>query len=926
MATERILIIVEERGTRVVKRNIAGIGVASKTSAGSVNFLRRALIGLGGALILTSSVRTVAQFEQALSSAAVIAKATEVQFIQLRDAARDLGATTRFTATQAAEGLLFLSRAGFTVKESLEAIGPTLLLAQSGALDLGRAADIASNIMRGFRLDMDKAAISMDVLALVATSSNTNIEQLGDALKFVAPVAAGLGLTLEETAAMVGALSNAGLQASLAGTGLRRVMAELETPSKKTVKILRTFGIEVAEVRVSTVGLTEALTILRDAGVDAGKGMEIFGQRGGPAFEVLKSSIPDVIELTKALKNAEGTSLEIATAMDDNLNGALLRVKSAFEAVILSIGQFGASTLLTNFVNNLAAALRVLAANIESLRIALIGLAIAAIPRVILAIQSLTIAIVTSQFAVVLAIGKVIVGLRTLAITMALTGAGALSIIPKVILGLRALAGAIAATGIGGLALAVGIAVSALTLFRDKLLVTGDGLTTLGDLAQAVFERMKKTVTILVNAIGDLFGNQFLSDFKVTFSDLGMLFEIFVRGVARSADMLLGTWVGLRRGIEASFENLPDALLEFVNKFANGVIDIINLLLKSALAALQTIGDTFFRLIRSAQDAFALLVASIKNALAGNAAEAERLGKEAAFQMKKGITNALTDLPATLADNFEKLSDKEFIPRLKVIGDGAGKTLAADFLEGFAGGMEESTIFQDSVSDIFERAGDIGRARQLEGQRARDEAALGDAPGGLLDPDGDRKLKDTTSALAGINAGFKTLNIEIHDFASLTEAALVNTFNNAEDALVQFVQTGQIEFSTLVDSMLADLTRLLARQALVGLLGAVSGGSTGAAAATALAARAHGGPVEPGKTFLVGEEGPELFSPASRGTITPAGPTAAAMAPVAPPVVNVQVVNVTDPNEVTAALATPEGQEAILNVIRRNPRAMREIS
>ena len=141
MGQERVNIIVTERGTRVVKRRIAGIGTTAAKSATGVHLLKSALLGIGGALVLAQTVRTLANFEQAMSTVRAVSGATEAQWKSLTDVARELGAVTRFTATQAAEGMVELARAGFTVEEQLGSITQTLLLAQAGALDLSRAAE-----------------------------------------------------------------------------------------------------------------------------------------------------------------------------------------------------------------------------------------------------------------------------------------------------------------------------------------------------------------------------------------------------------------------------------------------------------------------------------------------------------------------------------------------------------------------------------------------------------------------------------------------------------------------------------------------------------------------------------------------------------------------------------------------------------------
>ena len=328
--------------------------------------LVRAFAVLGGAAALGGAVRTIAQFEQAMSTVGAVTGATAKQFETLNTLAQDLGARTRFSATQAAEGMTFLARAGFDVNEVMASIEGTLRLAQAGAIDLGTAADIASNVLTGFRLEVSETARVVDVLAKAANSSNTNIQQLGDGFKLVGPIAAGVGTEFEEVIASLGALADAGLQGTLGGTGLRRVISELESPATKTLEILGSLGLSSEQYRISTVGLVGALEALAKAGVDTGQALEIFGDRGGPAFEVLSSSIPRVKELAQALRDAGGTAEQIARLMDDNLNGALLRVRSAYEAVVLAFGQEGGSSVLRTGLEGLADILRAVARNIGS--------------------------------------------------------------------------------------------------------------------------------------------------------------------------------------------------------------------------------------------------------------------------------------------------------------------------------------------------------------------------------------------------------------------------------------------------------------------------------------------------------------------------------------------------------------------------------
>jgi TP901 family phage tail tape measure protein len=351
-------------GARTIKKELQNV---ESTTDSLQKTLLRTISLLGAGAGFSYALNTLASFSQEMSTVRAITKATETQFQALNNVAKELGATTRFSATQAAEGMAFLARAGFDVDQVMGSVGDTLLLAQAGALDLGTAADIASNVLTGFRLEVTEASRVVDVLAAAANSANTSVGQMGEAAKFVAPVAAGMSVSLEESAAAIGALSDAGLQASLAGTGLRRILSELESPAEATKKIFRSLGIEADQVRISQVGLTQALKVLAQAGVDTGLALQIFGDRGGPAFEVLANAIPKVENLTNEFENAKGTARTMADTMDRNLNGALLSVKSATESLILSFGELGTESLLTKTFRALAGIIRSVANNLGEL-------------------------------------------------------------------------------------------------------------------------------------------------------------------------------------------------------------------------------------------------------------------------------------------------------------------------------------------------------------------------------------------------------------------------------------------------------------------------------------------------------------------------------------------------------------------------------
>ncbi len=371
MATERLDIVVSERGSRRVSRNIAKIGTAARTAQGGVSLLRSALGALGGALILRSTIRILADFSQSMSTIKAITGETGRSFDALRNRAKKLGIETRFSATQAAEGMVFLARTGFDANEVLQTIKGTLNLAQVGLIDVARAADIASNVLKGFRLEAVQMERIIDILAKTSSSSNTNIEQLGDAMSFAAPAAAALGISAETTAAAIGVLSDAGIQGTRAGSGLRTSFIKLLAGAGAAKKSLKAVSLFLNDVNIESRGLIPVLETLRVANIGLTQATELVGVRQANNLLILIDSLPRLKELARLNLEAAGTAEEMATIMDDNLNGALLRVKSAFEGVILSLGDEGGTSGLRKILENIATVLRIVANDTEALAKAL---------------------------------------------------------------------------------------------------------------------------------------------------------------------------------------------------------------------------------------------------------------------------------------------------------------------------------------------------------------------------------------------------------------------------------------------------------------------------------------------------------------------------------------------------------------------------
>ncbi len=304
-------------------------------------------IAFGGAMAagLGVAVKTAANFEQAMSKVGAVSGATDEEMQDLTATAKELGASTSFSASQAAEGMQYLAMAGFETNDIISAMPGVLNMAAAGAVSLGDAANIASNIMSGFGIEAAKAGQVSDVLAKTFTSSNTTLQGLGETMKYVAPAASSVGWSLESMAAAAGKLGDAGIDASMAGTALRSAVTRLAAPTKEAASLMEQYNIQLFDANGKMLPLADILgqmqkefTGLSDA-ERAAAVQTIFGTEAMSAMLELMKDPQELKNFTQELENAGGTAENIADKQLDNLNGALTKLGSATEAAQISIGE-----------------------------------------------------------------------------------------------------------------------------------------------------------------------------------------------------------------------------------------------------------------------------------------------------------------------------------------------------------------------------------------------------------------------------------------------------------------------------------------------------------------------------------------------------------------------------------------------------------
>lgn len=322
-----------------VSDRMRGMGQRMKSvSSKMVNF-RTTLgaAGTGGALLYMINIAN--RFERSLNSVQAKTQATDEQMKLLRTQARELGQTTQFSASQAAEAMEFLGMAGLKVGQIMEAIPGMLDLAAAGNLDLASAADISTNILTAFGMEIEELVHMSDVLALSAAKSNTNIYQMAEVMKNVATTAKQAGVSFEETAAMSMILANAGIKGGDAGTQLMNAMRVLTNMAPKTIKRLAKLGIDPRKLLDSEgriKDLTGVIDQLAKRGATIGDFFQIFDIRGAKAMATLKEQgTKKLSEFTEMLIKAENSASEMADIMMKGLPGSILLLKSMFEEIIL---------------------------------------------------------------------------------------------------------------------------------------------------------------------------------------------------------------------------------------------------------------------------------------------------------------------------------------------------------------------------------------------------------------------------------------------------------------------------------------------------------------------------------------------------------------------------------------------------------------
>lgn len=541
---------------QALKQNRDEFGRFAKSAETSSTAMRNAFAGAFAGIATGYAVKEafgqVAAFEQRLAEIKGVTQGTAEELKRLEDAARSLGVSSQYSATQAAESLLNLSKAGYTVSESIQSVDEVLVLAQAHGLDLGRSSEILIAAMRTFGLTTEEATRVVDSFSATANLSSADVEDLAKALEFAGPFANALGLELEEVNATLGVLSNVMIRGAKGGTAVRAILEGLANPTRIAQGAFEQLGITAEDVNPQLHSMTEIFTLLRERGMTAVQAVKIFGVEAASASLTLAKNAEQIDEYIRKQKEMAGSTADLAKIMSETPLGALGKLFASIREIIIILGRdsglSGAFVTAANFLRDvLIVAFTDFDSTITSSR--------AAVNEFIRVMEALAAATIT----------RVAVPALGLLVTQ----------IKNVSLAIKSLTLAMAANPIGLLLTAISAGVATLVYFKDTVIEMGDKSFSIMDLMVASWEHFVEILKFTASAVSQFWNSTLLPVLTMAKDAAVGVFK----DVGLAADILLGyfgsDWRSAINGMVnfsiASFMTMKDAFMAVFDAITGGV-------------------------------------------------------------------------------------------------------------------------------------------------------------------------------------------------------------------------------------------------------------------------------------------------------------------------------------------------------------------
>ncbi len=611
--------------------------------------------GTGAAYGMARLVAPGVNFDKEIDRTAAIARVAKGSddYNMLREQAKQLGATTAFSASQVAQGQQFLAMAGFTPDAIHAAMQDMLNLAAVGDMELKDTADISSNILSAFKLAPEEMGRVADVMSATITRTNTDIRMLGDSMKYVAPAAQSVGASIEETAAMIGLLGNIGIQGEQSGAALRNLYNRLSSPPKAAQDALDALGISAVDAQGNLRELPTILAEVAEATKDMGSATrlgyfsDIAGLRAGTALSELvdQAGIGQITQFRDVLEDVEGISQRTASAMLDNSYGDWVNLKSAVEGFSVAITEANGGAL-RKLIQSVTEMVRNITAWVEKN------------PKL-----AATIAKVTTTLTILMIIGGAFLLILTSII-------GPLVALQYGLVAVGAIASVISAPVLGVIAIVAALAASAYWVYNNWDNISGffkERLDAVRNWFSTTFELLRTdTVAGLIR----------ISKAILNWSPVGLFYKAFANvmnyfGVELPdsfTKFIAGIWDAIVAGIKA-WDPLPyikEAFAGVVDWFTNYLPNLIKNSVSNALT--------------SVKDAAVSIGSGIANGVKAGAGKV----KDGASALAKGTVNTFKNVLGINSPSRVFMQLAEFIPDGIAVGLSNNKRAPIATMQGIA--------------------------------------------------------------------------------------------------------------------------------------------------------------------------------------------------------------------------------------------------
>lgn len=603
--TEQRLRSLEEQANQsaTALQKIGATGEKLQTVGNKISSVGQKLLPVTGVVtgLGTAAVKTAADFDSAMSKVAAVSGATGSDFDKLRDKAREMGAKTKFSATEAADAMNYMAMAGWKTEDMLSGIEGVMYLAAASGEDLATTADIVTDALTAFGLTAADSGHFADVLAAASSNANTNVSMMGETFKYCAPVAGALGFSVEDTAEAIGLMGNAGIKASQAGTSMRSIMTNLTGDVKLSgaaigdVTIattnadgsMRSLSAILADCRMAFGGMTEA--------EKANNAETLVGKNAMSGFLALMNAAPeDIAKVSGAVNNCKDAAKNMADTMQDNLEGQLTILKSQLQELAISFGDL-LMPAVRSIVSGLQGRVNVLNAMPDGVK------------RVIMIVALLAAALGP----VLIIIGKTLSAIGTI-MTWAPKLAGAISTVKGAF---AALSATMMANPIAIVIAAIAALVAAfiylwntneefrqfwIRLWNEIKEVAVQVWTAVSQFLVSAWNGIRNTAVAVWNGIRDFFSG--------LWAGIKTLFTTVVTAIST---FLVGAWNGIR----ATVMTVWNAISAFLGSVWNGIKSVITNVVNGIRTFLQTSWNGIRTIITTVMNAIRTVISTVWNGI-----------------------------------------------------------------------------------------------------------------------------------------------------------------------------------------------------------------------------------------------------------------------------------------------------------------------